>query len=227
MKLNSISMKLEVFGEQPEDAIYLPEIPYSVRLNCKNGGLFVGGNEPENRRSNPSDSIDISILKVSKWFGSLGLAENVLWVQLFYVAGPSVPSQILPPGVVCVSYIKKQSIAALFNKALEVKAQHGEPAKGIFSLRFVKEQGAKGTYYSIGFDWRPRESNEEKDQLIKLGAFMQDFGTQLIDLDGSRAMQCIDGWPAQKVQELIESYRILPEPPALPPTNHSKALTTR
>ncbi len=78
-KPNSFS----VFGTRPTDAICLPDVPYSVRLNCKNGGLFVGGNEAQHRKTNPDQKIDISIIKVSKFFGTLGKTENVLWIQLF------------------------------------------------------------------------------------------------------------------------------------------------
>ncbi len=98
-KSNSFS----VFGTRPTDAICLPDVPYSVRLNCKDAGLFVGGNEAQHRKTNPDQKIDISIIKVSKFFGTLGKTENVLWIQLFFVAVGSVDSKILPKNTVCCS----------------------------------------------------------------------------------------------------------------------------
>ena len=81
-----------VFGKKPVDAISLPDVPYSVRLNCKDGGIFVGGKEPQHRRSNPDDKIDISIIKVSKYYGNLGLQYTGQWIQLFFVAAPNIES---------------------------------------------------------------------------------------------------------------------------------------
>ena len=195
VKANSFS----VFGTRPTDAICLPDVPYSVRLNCKDGGLFVGGNEAQHRKSNPNDKIDISIIKVSKFFGTLGKTENVLWIQLFFVAAPGVDSKILPQNTVCCSYIKKQSIAHLFNKVQEVM-EHGDPGMGIFTLGFNREAGENGVYYTISFDWKERESSEEKEQLNLIAAFMSAYQEQLIDLEGTRDMICVDGWTAQQLQ---------------------------
>ena len=47
------SNQFSVFGTRPTNAIYLPDIPYSVRLNCKDGGLFIGGFEAQRRKTNP------------------------------------------------------------------------------------------------------------------------------------------------------------------------------
>jgi hypothetical protein len=98
------SNQFSVFGTRPDNAICLPDIPYSVRLNCKDGGLFVGGYEAQHRKTNPDQKIEISIIKVSKFFGTLGKTENVLWLQLFFVAAPNVDSSILPKNTVCCTW---------------------------------------------------------------------------------------------------------------------------
>lgn len=206
-KSNSFS----VFGTRPDNAICLPDIPYSVRLNCKDGGIFVGGNEDIHRKSKSNEKIDISIVKVSKFFGSLGKTENILWVQLFFVPCPGVDPAILPQNTVCCSYIKKQSIAHLFNKVQEVM-NYGDPGMGIFTISFNKETGEKGVYYTIDFAWRERESEEEKQQLALIAAFMSTCGDQLIDLEGTRGFTRVDGWTAQQLQTL---------------TNHNQELTIR
>jgi hypothetical protein len=200
-KSNSFS----VFGTRPDNAICLPDIPYSVRLNCKNGGLFVGGYEAQHRKTNPDQKIDISIIKVSKYFGTLGKTENVLWLQLFFVAAPGVDSKILPSNTVCCSYIKKQSIAHLFNKVQEVM-EIGDPGMGIFTVGFNREVGENGVYYTVSFDWRERQSEEEIKQLDLIAAFMSAMGNQLIDLEGIRAMTCVDGWTAQQLEGLTENH---------------------
>ncbi len=196
-KSNSFS----VFGTRPDNAICLPDVPYSVRLNCKDAGLFVGGNEAQHRKSNPDQKIDISIIKVSKFFGTLGKTENVLWIQLFFVAAPGVDSKILPKNTVCCSYIKKQSIAHLFNKVQEVM-EHGDPGMGIFTIGFNREVGENGVYYTVSFDWRERESEEEIKQLDLIAAFMSAYKEQLIDIEGTRDLTCVDGYTAQQLQAL-------------------------
>jgi hypothetical protein len=163
--------------------------------------LFVGGQEDIHRKTKSNEKIDISIVKVSKFFGTLGKTENVLWIQLFFVAAPGVDSSILPKNTVCCSYIKKQSIARLFNKVQEVM-EHGDPGMGIFTLSFNKESGENGTYYTIDFDWRERESEEEQQQLDLIAAFISTYKEQLIDIEGTRNMTCVDGWTAQKLQGL-------------------------
>ncbi|MEY4518558.1 MAG: hypothetical protein RLZZ499_1157 [Cyanobacteriota bacterium] len=195
------SNDFSVFGTRPTDAICLPDIPYSVRLNCKDGGLFIGGFEAQHRKTNPDQKIDISIIKVSKFFGTLGKTENVLWLQLFFVAAPGVDSSILPQNTVCCSYIKKQSIAHLFNKVQEVM-EHGDPGMGIFTLGFNREMSELGIYYTVSFDWKERESEAEKEQLNLIAAFMSAYKEQLIDIEGIRDLTCIDGWTAQQLQSL-------------------------
>ena len=196
-KLNEFS----VFGTRPDNAICLPDVPYSVRLNCKNGGLFIGGSEAVHRKTNPDQKIDISIIKVSKFLGTLGKTENVLWIQLFFVPAPNIDSSILPKNTVCCSYIKKQSIAHLFNKVQEVM-EYGDPGMGIFTLGFNREVGENGVYYTVSFDWRERESEAEKQQLDLIAAFMSTYKNQLIDLEGTRDLTCVDGWTAQDLQAL-------------------------
>lgn len=104
--------------------------------------------------------------------------------------------------VVCVSYIKKQSIAHLYNKVQQA-LDYGDPGFGLFTLGFNREVGEKGTYYTVGFDWRERQSEEEKQQLELIKTFMIAYGNQLADLEGTREMVCVDGWTTEEIQELI------------------------
>jgi hypothetical protein len=193
---------LTVFGTRPVDAIYLPDIPFSIRLNCKDGGIFIGGQEAKHRRSNPEDRFEINIIKVSKFFGDLGKTKGEMWIQLFFVAAPSVPTTVLPKNTVCVTYIKKQSIADLYSTVQDAM-NHGEPAMGIFTVGFDKHLGEKGTYYSITFDWRERETDEEKAQLEQIANFLSVNQSRLVDLDGTRDMVCIDDYSAEQINKLL------------------------
>ncbi|MGV2831636.1 hypothetical protein [Myxosarcina sp. GI1(2024)] len=95
----------------------------------------------------------------------------------------------------------KSSIAHLFNKVQEVMEQ-GDPGMGIFTLGFNREVGENGVYYTVSFDWRERETEEEKQQLNLIAAFMSSYQEQLIDLEGTRDLTCVDGWTAQQLQGL-------------------------
>lgn len=170
--------------------------------------MFVGGSEAQHRKTNPNEKIDISIIKVSKYFGTLGKTENVLWLQLFFVPSVNVDSKILPSNTVCCSYIKKQSIAHLFNKVQEAM-NYGDPGMGIFTLGFNREVGENGVYYTVDFDWRDRQSSEEKQQLDLIAAFMSSEGDQLVDIEGTRSMTCVDGWTTQQLQALVSQRQEL------------------
>ena len=62
--------------------------------------------------------------------------------------------------------------------------------------------GELGTYYTVSFDWRERESEAEIKQLDLIAAFLSSYKDQLIDLEGTRDMTCVDGWKAQQLQTL-------------------------
>lgn len=159
----------------------------------------------------------------------MGKAENVFWVQLFFIPAPNVDAKILPKNTVCVGYLKKQSIAHLFNKVQEAMI-HGDPGLGIFTLSFIKEVGSLGTYYSIGFDWRERKDEEEKQQLELIEVFMNEYGSQLIDLETTRSMTCINGWSASDIHALIMEAKgiVLPEEPkTLPAAKSQRRLSGR
>jgi hypothetical protein len=162
--------------------------------------------------------VDINIIKVSKWFGSLGKTQNVLWIQLFFIPAPGVAPEILPKNTVCVGYLKKQSIANLFN-TVQTAMNCGEPALGIFTLGFNKESGAAGSYYTVSFNWRERRADEELQQLELIKAFMESYRARLVDLEGTRELVCVDGWSAEQIQALLLEVKqevYLEEPPALP-----------
>ena len=218
-KSNQSQSNFSVFGTRPVDAICLPDVPYSVRLNCQHGGIFVGGNKDTHKKSKSDEKIDISIIKVSKFFGTLGKTKNVLWVQLFFVPCPSVNPAILPRNTVCCTYIKKQSISHLFNKVQQVM-EHGDPGMGIFTLGFSEQQGEQGTYYTVSFDWRERESEEEIKQLDAIATFMSEYQNQLIDIEGTRDLTCVDGFTAQQLQALTAQRQQLEgsTTPSLPGT---------
>lgn len=188
-----------VFGQKPESgSIFLSDIPMAVRLNCKDGGVFLGGSEPKHRKSNPDDKLDIAILSLKKYYGSMGKTYDCLWLQMFFVP---VNDKILPANTVCVGYLKKQSITNLFGKAMSVMGDI-DPCKGIFTLSFERQQGEKGVYYQINFDWKKRTTPEELSQLDAIEAFMEVNGEQLVDFDGTRDMTCVDGMTSAELAEL-------------------------
>jgi hypothetical protein len=96
---------------------------------------------------------------------------------------------------------KAQHIAHLFNKVQEV-SEIGDPGLGIFTVSFNREVSELGTYYTVTFDWRERQSEEEKQQLDLIADFVLACGDQLVDLEGTRSMLCVDRMKAQELQTL-------------------------
>lgn len=196
-------MAFSVFGTKPIGAIYLGDLPYVVRFNCagSGGGLFIGGSEPENRRTSAKESVEISVIKASRYFGDLGQTKSEFWLQLWFVPAPSCAA--LPKNQVCVSYLKKQSVNNLFSTVAEAM-DSGEPTAGIFVANFERQQGALGVYYAIRFDWRERQGEVELLQLEQIEAFMAG-DPRLLDHSGTRGMVRIDNLTTEEVELLTES----------------------
>ena len=96
--------------------------------------------------------------------------------------------------------------------------EHGDPGMGIFTLSFNRESSEKGVYYTINFDWKQRETKEEKEQPELIAAFMSTYREQLIDIEGTRDMICVDNSTAQQLQALTAQRQELKESstPSLP-----------
>ncbi len=86
-----------------------------------------------------------------------------------------------------------------------------DPGLGIFSINFNRELGENGAYYTVDFDWRERESEEEIKQLDLIATFMSAYKEQLIDIEGTSDLTCVDGWTAQDLQALTAQRQQLKE----------------
>lgn len=195
-------MSLNVFGTKPQDAIYLPAQPFQVRLNCQAGQIALSeteflGNEAE-----------ISIIKAAMYFGTLGKTRNGEWLQLFYVPAPGCT--ILPSHTVCVSYIKTRSLTAFHQLITKLIGSGVNPAEGIFKLSFERHSSSDRNYFSIKFDWRERSKEAETQQLEMIAAFLSE-SPNLIDLNGTRDMICVDRLPSLLVQEMVDASREHPD----------------
>ena len=192
-----------VFGSKPTNALLVPEIPIAVRNNCQSGQWTIGDTDYGSKCS-------MTILKFSKFFGSLGQTSHTLWGQLWFVA----ESGELPQGVVMVTYIKNRSLNDFNRLVASVQSRGVEPATGIFIPEFVKHSGQKPddsgvvkpiNYYSLKWSW-----NERKDWAVidQAAAVLSDSSNQsrMIDLEGTRAMVCLDNLPAQQVACLMAAH---------------------
>ncbi|MEG4075746.1 hypothetical protein QUA30_23915 [Microcoleus sp. Pol14C2] len=192
-----------VFGAKPSNALLVPEIPIAVRNNCQSGQWAIGDTDYGSKCS-------MTILKFSKFFGSLGQTSHTLWGQLWFVA----ESGELPQGVVMVTYIKNRSLNDFNRLVASVQSRGVEPATGIFVPEFVKHSGQKPdesgvvkpiNYYSLKWSW-----NERKDWAVidQAAAVLSDSSNQsrMIDLEGTKAMVCLDNLPAQQVACLMAAH---------------------
>lgn len=202
---------LNVFGTRPKDSIFMPQVPFAVRNDCSTGQWKVGD---EDFRGN---TIEISIIKVAQYFGSLGKTKNTQWLQVWFIPAPDCKN--LPANTVCMTYIKTRSISQFSQKVTELM-ESGEPAEGLFIGSFEKHSNEYGTYYSVKWDWRVRSSEAELKQLELIAAFMQ-TGLQLVDM--ATNLLPIDGLSPEEIELLMRTARtqeIQAEPnkvAALPP----------
>ncbi len=86
------------------------------------------------RKSPNSEIFGTSSIKVSQFFGTLGKTANSFWLQLWFVPAPGCAD--LPKNTVCLTYLKKRSIAQFSQKVTQLM-ESGEPALGIYLQRFI------------------------------------------------------------------------------------------
>jgi len=180
--LNQASLaKFKVFGTIPKDTIYLPQIPFTLRNDCRIGIWKIGNEDYRGKE------IEISIIKVNQLFGTLGKSTNTFWMQIWFVPAPSC--EVIPSNIVYVSYLKGRSITQFSEKITQLMQSSVEPALGIFKAGFTKHTGEKGDYYSVVFDWRERASEAEFEQLNRIADLMAtdpklvDFSIDLLPID--------------------------------------------
>ncbi|TVQ44722.1 MAG: hypothetical protein EA365_09540 [Gloeocapsa sp. DLM2.Bin57] len=187
--------EIKVFGIRPKDSIFLPQVPFNLRNDCKVGQWKVG---EEDFRGN---QIEISILKVAQMFGSLGQTKNTSWLQIWFVPAPN--SDNLPNNTVCLTYLKKRSIEQ-FSQTITELMQNGEPALGIFQGSFQKHSGDYGVYFSVKWDWRTRQTPAENKQLEQIAEFL---ATQPKLVDLAVDLIPIDGLSSEEIQLLMASAK--------------------
>lgn len=199
-------IKFKVFGTRTPNSIFLPQVPFTLRNDCRVGQWKVGEEDFRGK------DIEISIIKVAQFFGTLGKTTNSFWLQVWFVAAPGC--DCLPKNTVCLTYLKKRSIAQFSQKVTELM-ESGEPALGIFQGSFLKHSGEKGDYYSVAWDWREREVDEEIEQLEQIADFLAaspklvDLSVNLIPLDGLSPDEIELIMSSAKAQELEGNSRYL------------------
>jgi hypothetical protein len=191
-----------IFGIKPKGSIFLPSQPYAVRLDCKNGQFSLGEDNPLGKTG------EISVLKVSRWFGDMGMTIGAEWLQIFYIGAPGC--EILPRDTVCCSYIKTRSLSQFQQVVTKLLANGQNPAKGIFSVSFVDHVSGQNRYKSVKFEYRDR-TESEMDQLQAIGEFMTG-NPRLVDV--RPGLQCLDSMSAEEVQFLLDGST--PKVAALP-----------
>ncbi len=194
---------ISVFGSKPENAIIVPELPLSVRNNCQAGKWTIGDTEYGSKLS-------MTILKFSKFFGSLGQTKNTLWGQIWFVA----ESGELPKDVVLVTYVKGRSLRDFNRLVATVQSRGVEPAEGIFVPEFVKHSGQKPdesgilkpiNYYSLKWEWVERTDWQMVERAAAVLADTSNL-SRLIDLDSTQNMIGLDNLPPHEIASLMAAY---------------------
>lgn len=202
---------LSVFGTKPKDAILVADNIPNLRCNCQEGQWKIGDEALGNK-------LECSILKFSKYYGTLGQASNTYWGQLFFVAENSSSHDIYRECLM-VTYQKTRSLSSFLNLITKLQCKGIEAAEGVFIANFVKHQGQKPdelgavkpiNYYSIDWQWRERT---EKDNSIEQLVGALDHADKFIDCQGTAKMRCLDGLAATEIQQIISrQQQLLPKP---------------
>lgn len=194
---------ISVFGSKPENAIVVPELPLAARNNCQSGKWTIGDKEYGSK-------LAMTILKFSKFFGSLGQTQNTLWGQLWFVA----EAGDLPQNVVMVTYVKGRSLRDFNRLVASVQSRGIEPAEGIFIPEFAKHSGQKTdengvlkpiNYYSLEWDWVERDDWGMVEQAAAVLADPSNL-SRMMDLDGTRQMICLDNLPPHEIASVMAAY---------------------
>ncbi|MEG4406408.1 hypothetical protein [Microcoleus sp. MON2_D5] len=189
-----------VFGSKAANELLVPEIPIAVRNNCQSGQWAIGDADYGSKCS-------MTILKFSKFFGSLGQTSNTLWGQLWFVA----ESGDLPQGTVMVTYIKNRTLNDFNRLVASVQSRGVEPATGIFIPEFVKHSGQKPddsgvvkpiNYYSLKWSWQERKDWAVIDQAAAVLSDPSNL-SRMVDWDGTKAMQCLDNLSPQEAAYIM------------------------
>lgn len=149
----------------------------------------------------------MTILKFSKFFGSLGQTQNTLWGQIWFVA----EAGDLPQGVVMVTYIKSRSLSDFNRLVTSIQARGVEPATGIFVPDFVKHSSQKPdengvlkpiNYYSLKWSWKERT---DWSMLEQAAAIISDESnlSRMIDLEGTKSLVCLDNLSPHDIAGLM------------------------
>jgi hypothetical protein len=201
-KMNTSALDL-VFGSKPQGAIFNPNPALSVRLDCRDGVLTLGDGEALGKTA------EISILKLSRWFGDMGQTKGAEWLQLFYVGAPN--DKTLPKETICVSFIKTRSLGQFQRVVTTLLASGRNPAHGIFSLSFLDHVTGQNRYKSVHSEFRDR-TDAEMDQLETISAFMAS-NPRLVDI--RPGLQCLDNLSPEEIEFLVSGAT--PTQPALAP----------
>ena len=210
MNTNGQKATLSVFGAKPENALVVPELPIGARNNCQSGKWVIGDQEYGSK-------LAMTILKFSKFFGSLGQTKNTIWGQIWFVAEAGE----LPHDVVMVTYIKGRSLSDFNRLIVSTQARGIEPAEGVFIPEFFKHSGQKPdengvikpiNYYSLKWDWAERSDWSIIEQAAAVLADPHNL-SRMIDLEGTRDMVCLDNLPPSEIAALMATHsNTQPEP---------------
>jgi hypothetical protein len=192
-----------VFGFKEENKLVVPDIPIHTRNNCQAGKWTMGDEDYGSK-------VTMTILKFSKFFGSLGQTKHTLWGQIWFIA----ESGELPHEVLLVTYVKGRSLSDFNRLVATVQARGIEPAEGLFIPSFIKHSGNKSdemgvikqiNYYSLKWDWLERSN---WDMIEKAAAVLANSQNQarMIDLDGTREMICLDELPPHQIANLMAAH---------------------
>lgn len=188
-KLAELKARRSIFGKTDPNVInnYCP--PLSVRNDCSVGQFKFGGEDFIGSK------LSVAILKVEPVYGKLGKSTGS-WLRLWMIGAPGEDK--LPRNVVCVMYVKTESMRALSETQIKVMDKE-DPGLGIYEVGFSKRSGEAGNYFALEFNWRERVE-EEADQLESILDFL-DTNPALIDVNAPDTLVDVDTYAPESLAQ--------------------------
>lgn len=157
--------------------------PFKVRNDCQQGEWKLGD------KDFIGNSLRMAIIGFKDYYGGFGIGKEEIWKQVFFIPAPN--EKKLPKNTVCVTYVKTRSLDSFWNMMVRMIADQSI-LTSIVHAGFQQHKGASGTYYSVNWDSKPAESDEDKNFIKRVCDFIR-TKPELMDLSLPPTMEKITG----------------------------------
>jgi hypothetical protein len=230
-----------IAGQFSADEILCNVPPHTLRIDLQ-ARRWKSDVDPDSAIVDKNDNgipIEFILIGFTPYFGNLGLRNQEEFLRIAYV-GVSPNHRLLPPRCVTTSMISGKSSQKNFISYFQTLYNNRiNCASVITSTKFVTRSfnerdpmtgadGAKINFNALEFNDRPAASDEERDLIADVNAWVSDKGTNLITaalkshIPGSDLVELPLGSDHTEIKAQFAATRGAPAERALPSANFSE-----